>query len=345
MTYVDPDLQKVKLLINKEVADYKAKETYELVSDIQFDRFFEENISSKNLKTMVLDYDKRTSILSVQIFEDNTQAVSASLTKFSISYSGYMEFISENLGMDKDAEYNDSSSTIINGTQDRAFAIREPYRDAPLIVISTAKKPPDRILSLDSRVEMILKDVIQSNYLIAGKTGAGKTYLLNYLLSKYFPKDKRLGIIQEFSEIYPPNSFTDLITIPPKKPGQKWNDLQYLTEQSNLMRYDFLLIGEIKSDEAWPFVINAASGVKCGATIHGDDVQHALQRLRTLSLLAKENLNEKIVDTFIARAIEYVILVEDAQVKKIEKINLVNNGTFSTKSLYESNSNNNSNSN
>lgn len=318
---------------NPEIESYVTHD-----DDVNFDVYFRNIITSQNLKTLVLDYDRLSSTLKVQEILSSSISIGKGIQRVkevSMSREAYNTFLERDLGLHEDAMYNDSNSKEINGALARIFAIKEPYREDPLVVISTAKQPPSSLPNLPREAEEILAEALTSNFLICGKTGAGKTYLLNYLMSKYFPKDKRLGIIQEFNEIYPPNEFTDLITIPPKKPGQRWNDLEFLTEQSNLMRYDYLLVGEIKGSEAWPFVRNAASGVKCGATTHGANATACLKRVKSLCMLADGCDNEQTVESFIKDAINYVIVVDRGAVSSISRLTgTANHGNFGLETVY-----------
>ena len=326
--FVDENLERLMKISKEETQNLSSSENI-LETSIPFEKFFISNITSKLLKTMVMEYDILSQTLKIQTVIDNLQTNQAKVTMYSMSQDSYKNFCQSHLKLDCDKQYNDSSNVIFNGVPVRVFAIMPPYKELPLIVMSTAKNPPEKIEQLSETDEKRLAEVLSSNFLICGKSGAGKTYLLNYLLKKYFPKDRRVGLIQEFSELYAPNDFTDQMTTPPRVPGQRWNDLEFLTEQSNLMRYDTILVGEIKSSEAWPFVVNCASGTSGGATIHGTSCQSALQRLRTLCLLARDNLQPATVDIFIKDAIDYVVYVEDAQVKEISKLLTVNNGKFS----------------
>lgn len=332
MAYIDEDLRKLKLRIQQEEEMYDPIVSTEF-NNMSFDDFFVTNITDNLLKTMALEYDAISQTLKVQIIKDNMDNTKHQIYQYSMAPESYLSFCERALGLHRDATFNDSANKMINGVPVRIFAIMPPYKDYPLVVMSTAKRPPVKINHLSENDEAKLREVLQGNLLIAGKSGAGKTYLLNYLLSKYFPEDRRVGIIQEFAEIYSPNEFTDQITTPPMKPGQPWNDLQFLTEQSNLMRYDTIIVGEIRNQASWPLVVNMASGTKGIATIHGTSVQNALQRLRMMCLMAANNLNPEVVDSFIKDAVEYVVYVEDAQVTEIAKVLTVNHGKFAIENI------------
>lgn len=307
---------------SKEIRTYERQD---------FKTLFYAALTDEHLKTLAMEYDGLSRTAKLQIIMDGLHGGNAKrVERFALDPSAYEQFCRQHLHIDSDKPYNDSANIREKGVTARVFAFTKPYKEYPNIVISTAKTPPTKIPTLEDSKEAALAHIIANeNFLIAGASGAGKTYLLNYLLQKYYPKDKRLGLVEEFEEIYPPNDLTDVITTPPRVPGQQWNDLQFITEQTNLCRYDSIIVGEVKSSEAWPLTINAASGTRCGATIHGKDPQGALRRLKTLCMLADGNLNSDTVDNFIKDAWDTVIYVKDAKVVSIDKINTVNKGNFS----------------
>lgn len=325
MPFEDAELENLKKMVSAEQSD--TIDDNRVQGD--FIQFFNQTIVDDSLKTMVIEYDKQSSTLKIQVFTYSLYAQTAKVYTYAAREESYLQFCREYLYLDTERDFSSSSNSFINGVAVRVFAIMPPYKEAPLIVISTAKKPPEKIPSISELDEKKLKEIVTDNFLIVGKSGSGKTYLLNYMLHKFFPKDHRLGVIQEFNEIYPPNEFTDLITTTTRVPGQAWNDLEFLTEESNLMRYDNIIVGEIKGSEAWPFVVNCSSGTHGGATVHGITPQGGLQRLRTLCLLARPNISESIVDSFIKDAINYVIMVENAQITSISQLVTVNKGKFS----------------
>lgn len=147
------------------------------------------------------------------------------------------------------------------------------------------------------------------------------TYLFNYLLNKFIRDDERIGIIEEFMEIIPPNKLCYSMICPPPKPNEK-SLLRFMTEQSNLMRLDAIYVGEIKGAEAWPFVVNMASGTRGACTLHGDSPAHALSRLRALCQL--ETNNAEAINEFIAKSVKYIIHMKQRKINSIVQLT----GTF-----------------
>lgn len=321
------ELRRIRERARRDTA--ASREELDQYEQMDFETFFFQYVTDKSMKTMCLEYKPSENCIKVQVIKRNPSGDSVSkVYRFSSGPDYYLTFCKNTLGFNPDRKYNDSSNRIFKGVLTRIFAVTRPYKPYPLVVISTAKEPPMNIDTLSEHDEARLRKVFKGNFIVAGKTGAGKTYLLNFLLNKYFPDNKRLCIIEEFNEIIEPNEFTDILLTPPRTPGQVYNDLQFLTEQSNLMRYDTIIVSECKSDETWSMIMNMASGTQGIFTLHGDSPQNALKRLKTLCMLAKPNLSPTVVEDFIKSAVDYVVYVEDSRVKAIEKLNSVNNGNF-----------------
>lgn len=158
------------------------------------------------------------------------------------------------------------------------------------------------------------------------------TYLFNYLLSKFIKPDELIGLVEEFGELIPPNDMTLRILTPPAKPNEK-PMLRFVTEQSNLMRLDAVYVGEVKGEEAWPFVVNLASGTRGGCSIHGETAAQALNRLRALCELS--GYNSETINEFIAKSIKYVIVMKKKNIQAIYKLTGTHNkNNFAMEEVY-----------
>lgn len=213
-------------------------------------------------------------------------------------------------------DFNCSVGYELHGVMVRAFALTKPVSDYPTITISTAKQPPSTWDQIE--VSDKLDEIMKENWIVVGGSGAGKTYLTNYLLGNFHRgTSHKIGIIEEFPELFCPNEATTKIIVPPVKPGEE-SLLRFITEQSNLMRLKYLYVGEIKSVEAWPFVSNLSSGTKGGATMHGESADAAIMRLTHLCLLAGVPLET--CQKSIARSINYVIHVKNHKIGQIKRL-------------------------
>ena len=230
--------------------------------------------------------------------------------------SAYGDFCKNVLNIDLDEKYNCSRTINIDGVKTRVYAMMKPFVKTPNITISTTKIPPETLTKQTISDEMF-DEIVHNNFMIVGASGSGKTYLTNYLLNKFIRDDERIAIIEEFGELIAPNDLTQSIIVPPPKPGEP-SLLKFVTEQSNLMRLDAIYVGEVKSGEAWPMVINMASGTRGGFTMHGETADQALSRLRALCKLSCDN--DEAINEFIAKSIKYIIVMEKKNIKQILKM-------------------------
>lgn len=243
----------------------------------------------------------------------------------------YDDFCKEILDIDLSEQYNCSRTLFIKGTRSRVYAMMPPLTKSPIVTISTTKQPPQ---SLYNQVisDELWNEIVHNNFIIAGASGSGKTYLTNYLLSKFIGKSERIALIEEFGELIPPNDITLSITVPPPKPGEE-SLLNFVTQQSNLMRLDAFYVGEVKGPEAWPMVVNMASGTRGGCTIHGETFEHALARLR--ALCQQSCTNNEAIDAFISKALKYVVIMRKRQVYAVHKLTGVHtNANFGKTDIY-----------
>jgi flagellar protein FlaI len=118
--------------------------------------------------------------------------------------------------------------------------------------------------------------------IVVGATAAGKTTLLNSIISMIRPTAK-IVTIEEVHEIniYHPN-WVPLISrlgygIGSEKVGEV--TLFDLVKASMRMRPDFLIVGEVRGEEAYVLFQAISTGHGGLCTLHADDVNSAIQRL------------------------------------------------------------------
>jgi Flp pilus assembly CpaF family ATPase len=149
---------------------------------------------------------------------------------------------------------------------------------------------------------------------------------MNYLLTKFIRSSECICFCQEFDELIAPNPNTIELTAPPAKPGEA-GLLKFLTQSANLMRLDALYVGEVKGEEAWPLIIQLASGTRGGCTTHGEDPQKALNRLCALCM--QGGAEPTVVTNFVRSSVKYVVQMSHHEVNKIVKLTgTSHNGVF-----------------
>lgn len=254
------------------------------------------------------------------------------LEKFSnYNEEEYYDFCKKILRIDRNEEFNCSRTVNVSGVRTRVYSVMPPLVKTPNITISTTKEPPAIYNNKQTIEPELLNKIVHSNFVIVGASGSGKTYLLNYLLSNFIKENERLALIEEFGELIPPNAITNSIIVPPPKPGEE-SLLKFVTEQSNLMRLDKICVGEVKGAEAWPMVVNMASGTSMCCTLHGQNARQALSRLRALCRMSCDN--DAAIDEFIAKSIDYIIVMKNRNIEEIQQLtHTVLNGNFQMKEV------------
>lgn len=254
------------------------------------------------------------------------------LEKFSnYTENEYLDFCNKILSIDTEEQYNCSRTVNVSGVRTRVYAMMPPFVKTPNITISTTKEPPAVYNNKQTIDPTLFDKIVHSNFIIVGCSGSGKTYLMNYLLSNFIKEDERLALIEEFGELIPPNAVTSSIIVPPPKPEEQ-SLLKFVTEQSNLMRLDKICVGEVKGAEAWPMVVNMASGTSMCCTLHGQNARQALSRLRALCRMSCDN--DASIDEFIAKSIDYIIVMKNRNIEEIQQLtHTVLNGNFQMKEI------------
>ena len=145
------------------------------------------------------------------------------------------------------------------------------------------------------------------NILVSGSTQAGKTTLLNALLSAV-PVSDRVITIEEVFELRP--RLPDCIAMQTKSAnleGQGAISIRRLIKEALRMRPSRIVIGEIREAESLDLLIALNSGVPGMGTIHSNSAEEALRKLQILPLLAGENITQDFLTPTVTHAINLVI--------------------------------------
>ena len=164
------------------------------------------------------------------------------------------------------------------------------------------------------------------NILVSGSTQAGKTTLLNALVSS-IPVVERVITIEEVFELRP--RLPDVVALQTRSPnldGIGEISIRRLIKESLRMRPSRIIIGEIREAESLDLLIALNSGIPGMATIHANSAREAVRKLQTLPLLAGENITQDFLTPTVARAIDLVVHVGIAddgrrRIRQISKVN------------------------
>jgi len=156
--------------------------------------------------------------------------------------------------------------------------------------------------------EFLERAVVEGlNILVSGSTQAGKTTLLNALVSA-IPVNNRVITIEEVFELKPrlPDCIA-LQTRPANLQGDGEIPLRKLIKEALRMRPSHLVVGEIREAEALDLLIALNSGLPGMATIHANSARDAIAKLQTLPLLAGSNISYQFIAPIVASTIDLIV--------------------------------------
>ena len=163
-------------------------------------------------------------------------------------------------------------------THGSSFCIRK-FREDPFSIIDliTLGTLPSKLaayfwLMLENRM----------SFIILGGTGAGKTSMLNALLS-LIPLNKKIVTVEDVAELnIPHENWVQLISrkgFTFGSSGVESIDLFDLVKLSLRYRPDYIVVGEVRGEEAYTLFQAMATGHGGLCTMHADSLDHAVKRL------------------------------------------------------------------
>ena len=188
--------------------------------------------------------------------------------------------------------------------------------DGPVMSIRRFGRDPlkldDLIMlkALTSGIGEVMKGAVRSelNVLISGGTGSGKTTLLN-CLSQFIPPTDRVITIEDAAELQlKQDHVVRLETRPPNIEGKGEVTARDLVRNSLRMRPDRIIVGEVRSSEAFDMLQAMNTGHDGSlTTIHANTPRDALMRLESMVSMANLDIPIEFMRRFIASAIHIII--------------------------------------
>ena len=214
----------------------------------------------------------------------------------------------------------DDASPIVDGTFSsgvRLHAVIPPLSaSGTLISLRTHRS---RVITLDELVrsgsvvdelEPILRAMVttKANVMISGATGAGKTTVLNAMLSLIAPRE-RILIIEEAAELHPAHPHVVHLQVRHANvQGAGEVTMSELVRASMRMRPDRIVLGECRGAEVLDVLSALNTGHEGGwATIHANSAHDVPARLVALGALA--GMAEAMVAAQAAAALDAVVHV------------------------------------
>ncbi len=198
---------------------------------------------------------------------------------------------------------------------------------------SDAVSPRDYTLTLRKHAEehitlqqLLDKDVIspemadftgmtidgECNVIVAGLTGSGKTTSIRAILDHYVTKNqKRMLVCEDTQELFPKNEHTlELVSVKSDDPKYRVS-LTSLIYTALRLKPKYIIVGEVRGEEAQAAVEGMETGHSTIFTMHGGHAWNIINRLVTKYMMAMPSLGIDVVERIIGSAVDYII-IQDA---------------------------------
>ncbi|RLG14893.1 MAG: secretion system protein E [Candidatus Nanohalarchaeota archaeon] len=268
-----------------------------------------------------ISHKKYGNLMTNVMFEEENELTSF-VVKLSERCSRYVSYAEPLL----DATLPDGSR--INATLSKDISTRGPtftirkFREIPFSIIDLIQ---NKTLSVRSIAFLWLLVEHKQNILICGGTSSGKTSLLNALVLFIHPENKVISIedTRELNLLHknwmPSLSRRGFGAIDAY--GRRYGEITMFTllKESFRQNPDYIVVGEVRGEEASVLFQGMASGHPSLGTIHGGSVEDILQRLQTPPI----NLSSSIIEI-----LDYLIVITRAtkygkSSRRLKEINFI----------------------
>lgn len=199
-------------------------------------------------------------------------------------------------------------------------------------------KPEDLVQNstIPRKIMNLIKKTIKcdTNILIAGNTGSGKTTTLNTILH-FLPRNERIVIVEETPEISPPQDHVIRLTTSTNLKIQ----MHELVADTLRMRPDRIIVGEVrdkKEAEALMDTMLAGQGKGSMATFHGNSAEETITRLESLGIHKNDLVTIDLI-LIQRRWIEYQEEEDNKEKREIIEAAVMDKKTKKPLKIYEKN--------
>jgi pilus assembly protein CpaF len=168
-------------------------------------------------------------------------------------------------------------------------------------------------------VLQLLREAVmgRQNILISGRTGAGKTTVLNALTS-FIPDDERVVVIEDTSELQITKPNLVRLEARREQPGLPAVTIRALLKQTLRLRPDRILVGEIRGGEAFDLLQALNTGHRGTlATTHANSAAESLERFATCVLMSEVNLSPKTICRHIGFGLQLLVHMDVSAGKRL----------------------------
>jgi len=182
--------------------------------------------------------------------------------------------------------YRLHATLSVIGDRGGSFTIRK-FKEIPFSIV-------DLIImgSLTPELAAYLWLLIEAkkSLMIIGGTASGKTTTLNAVATFIHPEMKIVTIEEVRELMLPHENWVPLVTRPSSDPWVRDVTLYELLKTALRMRPDYIIVGEVRGEEAFTLFQAIATGHAGMCTLHAENVDYALKRLTSKPLDVPEAL-------------------------------------------------------
>lgn len=152
----------------------------------------------------------------------------------------------------------------------------------------------------------------ECNIIYAGLTGSGKTTTIRALLDYYVSaKNKRMLVCEDTQELFAENEHTVALVSVKADDAKSAVPLQNLIYTSLRIKPKYIIVGEVRAEEAQAAVEAMETGHSTIFTMHGGTPWNIINRLVTKYLMAMPSLGIDVVERIIGSAVDYVCIQDN----------------------------------
>ena len=174
---------------------------------------------------------------------------------------------------------------------------------AKLVEFGAMTPPVARVLEIAGRCRL--------NVIISGGTGSGKTTLLN-AMSRMIDPGERVVTVEDAAELQLQQPHVvRMETRPPSLEGRGEVTQRDLLRNALRMRPDRIIIGEVRSDEAFDMLQAMNTGHDGSmSTVHANTTRDALTRIENMVQMGKMGLSSRGIRSQIVGAVHLIVQIE-----------------------------------
>lgn len=167
---------------------------------------------------------------------------------------------------------------------------------------------------IDEKISELLGLLIvgETNIICGGITGSGKTTTIRALLDYYVTKaNKRMLVCEDTQELFPKNDHTlELVSV---KSDNKAIEvpLKTLIYTSLRLKPKYIVVGEVRGEEAEAMVEGMETGHSTITTMHGNEPINIIDRLVTKYLTSMPSLGIDVVERIVGSGVDFIFIQDN----------------------------------